>query len=300
MNVPVARPRTLSDALQALRDAAPATSLLAGGTDLMVELESGRSAPAAIVDLWGVRELRYLREEDGGLRAGALTTCRDLLDSALARSRADLLATAADQVGAEQIKNRATLGGNLGTASPASDLGPVLFALDARVRLCSLRGARELSIDEFWTGYRSTARAEDELIESIFVPARPPGERRGFRKVGTRAAQSISKLVVAVALRVEDRASHGGDRAPRGGDGVLRGVRAGAGSVAERTLRLATLERELEGAPADEPSVERAARASALADAHPIDDVRSTASYRRHALHRVLHTLILELIEGAS
>ncbi|HUR27331.1 MAG TPA: FAD binding domain-containing protein [Planctomycetota bacterium] len=286
MSARVTSPRTLDDALIALRDAAPATSLLAGGTDLMVELENGRAKPAGVVDLWRVGELRYLREEAGGLRIGALTTCRELLDSKLARERADLLVTAADQVGAEQIKNRATLGGNLGTASPASDLGPVLFALDARVRLQSLRGARELSIDEFWTGYRATARARDELIESIFVPERLSGERRGFRKVGTRAAQSISKVVAAVALRIED--------------GRFRHVRAGAGSIAERTLRLTTLERELEGAPADEPTVERATRASALRDARPIDDVRSTANYRRHAFQRVLHTLIGTWIQGAS
>ena len=227
MNPTVIGPRTLEEALRALQDVTPDSRLLAGGTDLMVEIESGRTRPDAVIDLWRVKELRYLRDEQGGLRIGALSTCRDLLDSALARERADLLVLAADQVGAEQIKNRATLGGNLGTASPASDLGPVLFALDARVRLVSLRGARELSIDEFWTGYRATARASDELIESVFVPARTPGERRGFRKVGTRAAQSISKLVVAIVLRIDH--------------GTLRGVRAGAGSIADKSLRLATL-----------------------------------------------------------
>ncbi|MEO6711516.1 MAG: FAD binding domain-containing protein [Planctomycetota bacterium] len=278
------RPLTLDEALSALGQASADSRLLAGGTDLMVEIESGRTRPDAVIDLWRVKELRYLREEQGGLRIGALSTCRELLDSGLARERADLLVLAADQVGAEQIKNRATLGGNLGTASPASDLGPVLFALDARVRLVSTRGARELSIDEFWTGYRATARAADELIESILVPARMPGERRGFRKVGTRAAQSISKLVIAIVLRIDGK--------------VLRGVRAGAGSIADKSLRLATLERELEGQRPDEATIERATRASALADARAIDDVRSSAAYRRQTLQRVMHTLIHELIEG--
>jgi CO/xanthine dehydrogenase FAD-binding subunit len=287
MNCAVVRPRTLGEALRALESATAGSRMLAGGTDLLVEMESGRTRPESVLDLARVAELRYLRGEGGGVRIGALSTCRDLLGSPLVRERADLLALAADQVGAEQIKNRATLGGNLGTASPASDLGPVLFALDARVRLCSSKGERELGIEAFWTGYRATARAPDELIESVLVPARHPLERRRFRKVGTRQAQSISKVVVAIALRLDG--------------GVLRGVRAGAGSVADRALRLAHLERELEGAAPARDRLERAARAGALQDARPIDDVRSTADYRRHALQRVAFTLLCELVrpEGA-
>lgn len=283
MKCAVDRPRTLEAALRAFESATPDTRALAGGTDLMVELGTGRTRPDRVVDLWSVGELRGIRDERGGVRIGALATCRDLLDSPLVRERADLLALAADEVGAEQIKNRATLGGNLGTASPASDLGPVLFALDARVQLVSLRGTRELSIDEFWTGYRKTARARDELIESIAVPARPPGERRGFRKVGTRRAQSISKVVVALALRIDG--------------GVIASARSGAGSIADRTLRLAALERELAG---NRPSLElfeRVSRLSAARDIHPIDDVRSSARYRAHVLQRITRTLLARLCD---
>ncbi len=273
--------------MEVLARATSSARLLAGGTDLMVEFETGRTHPDVVFDLWGVKELRYVRAENGGLRLGSLSTCRDLLDSALAREGADLLVLAADEVGAEQIKNRATLGGNLGTASPASDLGPVLSVLRARVRLVSLRGEREVSVDDFWTGYRATQRANDELIESVFIPTCPRDERRGFRKVGTRRAQSISKVVVAMALRVDG--------------GVLQGVRSAAGSVAERIVRLSTLERALDGQRPSRALVSDATRDSARVDARPIDDVRSTARYRRATLQRVAEGLILDLagIEGA-
>jgi CO/xanthine dehydrogenase FAD-binding subunit len=288
VNPAVESPHSLASALSALERATANSRALAGGTDLMVEFATGRTRPDFVVDLWKIDELRGIRDERGGVRIGALSTCRDLLASQLVRERADLLALAADEVGAEQIKNRATLGGNLGTASPASDLGPVLFALDARVRLVSSRGARELSIDEFWTGYRKTARATDELIESLLIPARSPLERRGFRKVGTRRAQSISKVVVAMSICLEN--------------GLIRSARAAAGSVAERTLRLMTLERELAGARPSAELFEKVTRLSAARDIRPIDDVRSSAKYRTHVFQRITRTLLAQLcgVEGAA
>ena len=273
----VASPRTLEEALRALRDAGKEARLLAGGTDLLVELEAGRAAPEHVVDLWSVAELRYARAEEGGVRFGALTTCADLLRSPLAP---DVLAAAAREVGAMQIQNRATLGGNLGTASPAADLNPVLVALGARVRLVSLGGLRELAVDGFLVGYRATARAPDELIESIFLPARPAREERRFRKVGTRRAQSIAKLVVALAWTLDER-------------GNVSALRGAAGSLAERTVRLAELERALQGGPLDPARVREAVRASATKDVRPRDDVRSTASYRRQVYARVVRDLLL-------
>ena len=271
----------LHSVLEQLATADDTTRVLAGGTDLMVELRTGRTKAARVIDIRSLDELRGLREEPGGLRIGALETCADLRRSPLVRERFDVLARSCAEVGAEQIQARATLGGNLGTASPAADLTPVLLALDARVRLLSLEGARELALDEFLVGYRRTARRADELIESIFVPWLAPGTRCAFRKVGTRRAQSISKLVVALALRVEA--------------GQVAHVRAAAGAVAPRTLRLRALERELTARAPTPELLRRAARAAALEDAAPIDDVRSTASYRRHALARTLATLLAEL-----
>jgi len=278
----VSSPRTLAGALDALVGATEATLILAGGTDLMVEFQTGRTRPGHVVDVWRVDELRGIRAEPAGLRIGALTTCTELRASALAQEHADILVIAADEVGAEQIQARATIGGNLGTASPAADLTPVLFALEAEVRLVSKAGARSLPVTEFLTGYRKTARRPEELIESILVPTRAPGERRGFRKVGTRRAQSISKVVVAVAVTAID--------------GVIRTLRASAGSVAERTILLPSLERELAGKAPDAAALDRAARRAATADCAPIDDVRSTARYRREVLRRILRTLLAELL----
>lgn len=267
--------RSLDEALHALARA-PHALVLAGGTDVLVELESGRTRPRAIVDVWKLDALRGIRADASGVRCGALTTCTELLRSPLTP---DVLVEAAREVGAVQIQNRATLGGNLGTASPAADLNPVLLALGARVRLVSLRGARELDAAEFLTGYRATARALDELIESVWIPARPTGELRRFRKVGTRRAQSIAKVVVAACV-VRDAA------------GRVTELRAAAGSVAERTLLLPTLERELAGRTLELATVRRAAQRAAELDVRPRDDVRSTADYRRAVLARVLTTLL--------
>jgi carbon-monoxide dehydrogenase medium subunit len=276
--IAVETPRDLAEALALLADARANRHLLAGGTDLMVELEIGRTRPAAVVDLSRLAELRGIGAEAGGVRIGALSTCTDLLASPLVRARADLLAVAAAEVGAVQIQNRATLGGNLGTASPAADLNPVLVALGAVVRLASARGERDLAADEFLAGYRATARRLDELIHSVWIPPRPAGERRAFRKVGTRRAQSIAKVVIALALAVES--------------GRIARLRAAAGSVAPQVVRLRALERELVGRAPDAHLLRRAARAAAREDAAPIDDVRSTARYRRLVLERLLVTLL--------
>jgi carbon-monoxide dehydrogenase medium subunit len=273
----VERPRSLDEALAALEGASERARVLAGGTDLMVELESGRASPDLVVDVWRLDELRGIAREDGGWRLGALVTAAEILASDELRSGLEILVAAADTVGAEQIKNRATVGGNLGTASPAADLNPVLLAAGASVRLASAAGRRELALEDFFTGYRASARRPDELIESVLVPFRPPDERRAFRKVGTRAAQAISKVVVALCLRLD-------------GD-VCAGARAAAGSVADRTLLLPSLARELEGLRLDRELLDRAAWAAAR-DAAPIDDVRSTAAYRGAVLRRVLRRML--------
>jgi CO/xanthine dehydrogenase FAD-binding subunit len=285
VSVPVVCARTLEEALAALEGATPETRLLAGGTDLVVEMGTGRTAPDRVVDVWRVDALRGIGDERGGLLLGALTTCTDLLRSELARARADVLVAAAGECGAVQIQNRATLGGNLGTASPAADLVPALMALEARVRLLSAEGVRELPVADAVTGYRATVRRPDELIESFFIPPRPPGERRAFRKVGTRAAQSISKVVVAVALELDA----GGER--------VAAVRGAAGAVAPRTVLLPALGRELVGERPDLASIARAAHAAATEDVAPIDDVRSTVAYRRLVLRNVLRTLLASLAD---
>lgn len=275
----VLRAEALPPALAAL--AAGTARPLAGGTDLMVQWmgERAEKAPqSAVVDIWRLRELRFLRAEGAGARVGALTTCSDLLhvaDDVL--PGADLWRAVARDFAAVQIRNRATLGGNLATASPASDLAPVLLALDASVRLCSAQATRDVPASDFFTGYRRTACRADELIESVWVKARAAGERRQWCKVGTRAAQAIAKVSLALCVEMA------GDR--------VSAVRAAAGSVADRTVLLPSLT-TLVGEVPTPASLAAAARRAALVDCAPIDDVRSTATYRRHVLARVLTTAL--------
>jgi len=284
--VNVVTARTLDEALAALTRATSESRLLAGGTDLIVEMESGRTRPDLVVDVGRVAALRWIRVTDAGLELGAGTTCTDLLRSPAAAQHADLLVQAAREVGAVQIQNRATLGGNLGTASPAADLTPVLFALDARVRLRSASRSRELAVGDFVTGYRTTARGLDELIEAVVIPPRAPGERRAFRKVGTRRAQSISKVVVALSFELALELT---------GERRVRRARIAAGSVAERTVRLPRLEAALEHDFGPHALAALVAQHVA-SDVRPRDDVRSTARYRGAVLERLLVRMLTETL----
>ena len=279
----VVSPRTLDEALAALAESG-AAQILAGGTDLMVEIDIGRTRPARVVDLWKVDELRGIAPDGDGLRIGALCTCTELLASPLVRERADVLADSVHEFGAVQNRNRATLGGNLGTASPAADLVPALFVLEAVVRLRSAGGAREVAVADFVTGYRANARRPDELIESVWLPRRPAGERRAFRKVGTRRAQSIAKLSLALAVTMEG--------------GRVAALRGAAGSVAERTVPLAELARTLVGRIPDPALVRLAAARTVRADTRARTDVRSTAEYRAAVLERLIVRL-LDRLTGA-
>ncbi len=280
---PVESPRTLEEAYAYLADGRP-WQPIAGGTDLMVELASGRGdPPERVLDLWRIRELRGIWLEPRTLVIGALTTYTDLRRSALATEIVPALVEAAASVGAAQIQNRGTIGGNLATASPAGDTPPVLLALDADVVLGGPRGERTVPIGSFFVAYRQTALAPDELILRVRVPIVPGREVR-FRKVGTRRAQAIAKVSLALAWR--DGSDGRGVRA-------WRGVRVALGSMAAVPIRAAATEAVLEGAAPNPETADRAAET--LADELvPIDDVRSTADYRRLVAARVLHRLVRE------
>jgi len=248
---------------------------IAGGTDLMVRItgEIGEP-PSRLLDLWRLAPLRGIElAADGSLMIGALTTWTELRRSPLVLRHLPVLAEAAATIGAAQIQNRGTIGGNVVNASPAGDSLPVLLASDAGIVLGSIRGERTVLASEFWTGYRTTACEADELVLRVTVPL-PAGRRIRFRKVGTRRAQAISKVVMAVAWRAD-------------GD-VWRDVRVALGSVAATPVRIPAAEAVLEGAPANEATADRAA-AVISATISPIDDVRSTAEYRREVTGRILH-----------
>jgi len=281
---PVESPRSLDEAYALLADGR-AWRPLAGGTDLMVELAARRGAPPEwVLDLWRIREIRGVWLEPRALVLGALTTYTDLRRSALAVEIVPALVEAAGSVGAAQIQNRGTIGGNLATASPAGDTLPVLLALDGEVVLGGPRGERTVPIDAFFLGYRQTALASDEIIVRLRIPIVPGREVR-FRKVGTRRAQAISKVSLALAWRDgtdEDR-----------GQRAWRGARVALGSVAAVPIRASGAEAVLEGASPTPETADRAAEALA-GELRPIDDVRSTAEYRRVVAARLLHRLVRE------
>jgi len=274
---PVTTPRTLPEAYRLLGTGVYRP--IAGGTDLMVQItgELGE-APERVLDLWRLEELRGIRLEDGALVVGALSTYTEIRHSPLVLEWLPALAEAAATIGAAQIQNRGTLGGNIVNASPAGDTLPVLLAADASITLGGASGEREVAASDFWMGYRQTARAADELVLRIRFPLVPPRTIR-FRKVGTRRAQAISKVVMALAYREDG--------------GVWRDARVALGSVAATPIRVPHTESVLEGAAPRETVADHAA-ATIAREITPIDDVRSTADYRREVTGRILHRMLRE------
>ena len=252
---------------------------LAGGTDLMVQLagEIGEP-PSRVLDIWGLDELRGITVEADALVLGALTTYTEIRRSPVVAEFVPVLTEAAATIGAAQIQNRGTIGGNVANASPAGDTLPVLLAVGAEIVLGSARGERTVAANEFWPSYRTTARRDDELVVRVRIPLVPDRQVR-FRKIGTRRAQAISKVVMALAWRAAADADAWTD------------VRLALGSVAATPIRAPRTEAALE---ASRPTREVADRARDVLEAEiaPIDDVRSTADYRRAVAGRVLHRLI--------
>ena len=247
------RPRSVSEALRMLRNDGSLTPL-AGATDLYVAVNFGTLSATRFLDLWNLDPLRRITLRDGILHIGALATYTALIRSRLVRARLPMLVSAAREVGGLQIQNRGTLGGNVANGSPAGDTLPVLAAVEAVVVLRSVDGERKIPFVEFYTGYRKSTRRVDELIVGFEIP--PVEGRQWFRKVGTRAAQAISKVVMA---------------AVRGSS-----ARIALGSVAPTVIRL----RRVEQALAEGASIDDATRL-VEDDIRPIDDLRSTAAYRR-------------------
>jgi CO/xanthine dehydrogenase FAD-binding subunit len=278
---PVATPRTLAEAYALLADDGQPWRPIAGGTDLMVAITGELGPPPArVLDLWRIHELRGIATRDGVLSIGALTTYAQLRRSPEIADFAPALADAAATIGAAQIQNRGTIGGNIANASPAGDTLPVLLALDAMIVVGGPGGDRAVPAARFWPSYRETALAPGELVLRVEIPILD-GRQARFRKVGTRRAQAISKVVLCLAWTEAEPGAPWAD------------VRLGLGSVAATPIRATSAEAVLEGGFPDEPTTTRAADALA-AEIHPIDDVRSTADYRRAAAARVLARIIRE------
>lgn len=258
-----------------------AFQLLAGGTDVIVEghlaAPSKDPRPARLwLDISSVPELARIEDRGDTLRLGGGVTYLTLRGEPWA-SRVPLLAAMAKDVGAVQIQARGTLAGNVATGSPAADGVCALFALDAVVGLVSAAGERSIPIAEYYEGYKKTKQRPDEVIAWIDVRVPPASARCRWRKVGTRLAQSISKVAIAAVLELE-------------GDEIRR-VRFGMASVGPTTAALPGVRAFLEGKALG--AVDLAALDRAVdADISPIDDVRSTGEYRRHVARALVRDLI--------
>jgi CO/xanthine dehydrogenase FAD-binding subunit len=259
-----ARPSDLSDALGLLAESG--ARVIAGGTDVY-PAAGERSLQGDYVDLSNISGLRGVRSDSASVRIGAATTWSEIARADLPAAF-DALKVAAQDVGAVQIQNRGTIGGNLCNASPAADGAPPLLILDAEVELASRRGTRRLPLDVFINGARSTQLAPDEVMTAIVMPLPASTMRSTFFKLGARRYLVISIVMVAVALDVVE--------------GIVRDARIAVGACSAVAQRMRQAERRLIGAPAS-AGLGRSIEASDLVRLSPIDDVRASADYRRDA-----------------
>ncbi|MCY3562859.1 MAG: FAD binding domain-containing protein [bacterium] len=281
-------PSLVEEALSLLARHRHRARLVAGGTDLVLEVRRGvRSGVEVLVDISRIAGLDNIRQDAGGvIHLGPLVTHADVVSSDLIRSRALPLAQASLEVGAPPLQARSTVVGNLVTASPANDTISALTALDARLDISSERGDRQEALADFYPGIRRTTLAPDEMVTGVSFRGLEADQTGVFVKLGLRMAQAIS--VVHMALVVERDAA-----------GVTTMARIALGSVAPVIVRSAEAERELMGRRLDEPAIVAAAQAAARA-INPIDDLRGTADYRRWATEVMVRRALTALADGSE
>jgi len=275
----LAAPRDLADALDRIAREPGVWKPFAGGTDLMVLLEAGKLAHKKFLSIWRLPELRGIEITREHVTLGALTTYTEVRRNGTLAGEFPLLARAAAETSGIATQNRGTLGGNIANASPAADSPPALLVYDAELEIVSAaRGARWLRYDGFHSGYKKMDLRDDELIRRIRLPRARQTWKQYYRKVGTRRAQAISKVCFAGAAQVDA--------------GRVSDVRIALGSVAPTVVRATETEKVLRGERLT-PSVLRAGQEVLAHEIGPIDDMRSTARYRR----RVAQNLLAEFIE---
>ena len=260
-------PKDLDEACRIQANPKTRGRLIAGGTDLMAQFAAGVPVPDRLVSLKNLPELTGIAITPDLVEIGAATPHAAIRDDTRLRPLLPALVAASSSVGARQIQATGTLGGNVANASPAGDTAPALLVTGGLVLLASVRGPRTVPLESFWTGYRQTAAAPDEIIVSFLLPPRGRAKET-FRKIGTRAAQAISKIMIATRILVKK--------------GAIEHAAVAMGSVAATPVRLTALEQWLQGRPLT-PSLPDEAASVVRETVHPIDDIRSTADYRRWA-----------------
>ena len=277
------RPAELGEALDLL--AGGGWRILAGGTDLYPANAARDRLPGAVLDITGLDGLDGIGKQDGFWRIGAATRWSSLIGADLPPAF-DGLKQAAAQIGAVQVQNMATIGGNLCNASPAADGVPVLLGLDARIEMASARGYREMPLAEFITGVRRTALAPDEIVTAVRIPDPGPAARSHFLKLGSRSYLVISIAMVHVMLIADP-------------PGRVADARIAIGACSPVACRLSALERELIGHPFDTSLADRV-REEHFAPLSPIDDVRATAAYRLEAAREMTRRAIAAIVAGGG
>lgn len=274
------RPRKVNEVLDRLAEYGGEAKVIAGGQSLMVLMHEGLLDPKVLVSLTGVRELDGI-DVDGQARIGALCTHAQIMRHPEIRARWPVLAAAEEAVSTVQIRNWGTLCGNLAHAYPTADPPAALMALDAVLRLRSLRAERTVPVEEFFTGPLTTVLAEDELIVSVALPPPPAGARYSYRKYAIRP---LDFAIVGVAVRIASD-----------GEGPCRDVRVAVNGGANRPVRMPRAEQALEHRPLTAESIEAAAQAAAD-EAEPLEEVFESAAYRRKMVRVFVTRALTDLL----
>lgn len=281
--IDIITPQTVNDCLLILSSHETEHRLIAGGTDAVVRMKEGKWRPSTWINIKGLKELRYIKEKNGRIHIGPLTTHTDIIHSPLLQKKADVLVEAAREVGAVQMQNMGTIGGNIGTASPAGDTIPALFVLNATIELQSLNSKRLIPINQFFIGPGRTLMKQNEMITNIIIQPQAENEVGIFQKLGPRKAQSISIVNVAIMLSMaKDRK-------------CLEGKIA-FGSVAPTIVRAKKCEALLSLSPLTDDIIENIAKV-AWKEVMPITDGRATAEYRRDMASALLKRGLYRLMK---
>ena len=282
----LAVPGSVDECLQILAKRGPDTKVVAGGTDLLPQLKNGVLKPGWVVDLSAVAELRTISDApDGGLRIGASVTARELELDARVRSRFPALAESAAMVGSVQVRNLATLGGNLCNAAPSADMAPPLLALDAEAIIAGPSGQRRVPMASFFLGVRRTVLAPGELLLEIVVPAQ--GAQSGGNYLRHTPRRELDIAVVGVASQVTLTG------------GKCTAARIALAAVAPVPLRATDAEQALVGQPLTPQQIERAADLASGA-ARPIDDHRGSIEFRNHLVRVLTRRTLTTALQRAS
>jgi len=277
------RASTLEEALE-LISKLEGVKVLAGGSDLLIDLKIKRYEVKNVVDISGIKELNYIEDRGDHVAVGAATKLQDIVESPIIAAKAPVLAEAANEMASWQVRNVATIGGNICNASPAADTAPPLLVLNAKLHLVSLEGEREVPITEFFLGPRKTVLRKGELLKEIVVPYER-GAGASFIKLGRRNAFTLSVVAVATLVKVRN--------------GIFDDVRVALNSVAPKPVRATSVEKFLKNREINMNAVEEGAK-RVLQDISPISDVRASADYRKEMSVVLTKESLLKSLERAG